>query len=407
SAYLLASVVCLLPAGRAGDLYGRVRVFKVGAVVYTAASVFAVFTPSMPVLIALRVCQGVGSAMIFANSVAIITDLYPPGKRGYALGINVTAIYAGLSAGPVLGGIIAQFWGWRSIFIVTVLLGLVVIISFRRLPASFEERREGSFDLLGMILSMLAVACLFYSLTSITQTIGLIALAGSGVLSIIFYFVEQRQPSPLVPLPLLRENILFLHSNLAALINYSATFAVSFLLSLYLQFIRGLEPAPAGLLLLAQPVMQVICSPLAGRLSDRAPAATVASVGMLATAASLLGLATLDSATPFWRIGLLLAMLGAGLAFFSAPNTNVVMSCVGSDLYRCASALLATMRNIGMIASMGITMLVFSLLLGTTAVTPEVFPSLLQAIQLIFLAFFVLTLIGAALSWHRAGMVPR
>jgi EmrB/QacA subfamily drug resistance transporter len=407
SAYLLASVVCLLPAGRAGDLYGRVLVFKAGAIVYTAASVLAIFTPSMPVLIALRICQGIGSSMIFANSVAIITDLYPPGERGYALGINVTAIYAGLSTGPFLGGIIAQFWGWRSIFLVTVLLGMVVIATFRRMPASCGERRFGTFDFAGMILSTTAIASLFFSLTSITQAIGYLSLVVAAIFSVLFFIVEGRQPSPLVPIPLLRENVLFLYSNLAALINYSATFAISFLLSLYLQFIRGLEPASAGLLLLAQPVMQVICSPIAGRLSDRAPAATVASVGMLATAASLLGLATVDPSTSFLTIGLLLTILGAGLAFFSAPNTNVVMSCVGRELYGCASALLATMRNVGMIVSMGITMLVFSFLLGTTVVTPEVYPSLLRAIQLIFLVFFLLTLIGAALSWHRSRMVLR
>ena len=150
SAYLLASVIFLLPGGRLGDSRGRVTVFMAGIVVYTAGALLTIFTPTIGMLLAFRFLQGVGGAMIYANSVALITHLYPPGERGYAIGLNTTAVYAGLSLGPFLGGALTQFLGWRSIFIVTALLAVPVLIYAKKFPVFLNDRHQEHFDVPGL-----------------------------------------------------------------------------------------------------------------------------------------------------------------------------------------------------------------------------------------------------------------
>jgi len=150
SAYLLSSVIFLLPAGRLGDTRGKVTVFLLGVVVFTAGSILTIFTPTFQLLLAFRFLQGIGGAMIYANSVALITHLYPPGERGTAIGLNVTATYAGLSLGPFLGGALTQFFGWRSIFVLTMLLAVPSLLYARRYPAFLNERRDERFDTPGM-----------------------------------------------------------------------------------------------------------------------------------------------------------------------------------------------------------------------------------------------------------------
>lgn len=404
SAYLLSSVLFLLPAGRLGDSRGRISVFKIGTVVYAAASLLTMFTPSIASLLALRFVQGIGGAMIYANSVAIITQLYPPGERGYAIGMNVTAVYAGLSLGPFLGGVLTHFFGWRSIFLVSVLLAVPVLGYFRKFPAFLDEKREEQLDMPGVALSSLVLFFFFIGLTSAASPTGILLLAVAVLLGIVFYSVEKKQDSPLFPVTLLEKNRVFAFSNLAALINYSATFAVAFLLSLYLQYVRGYDPAAAGSLLLIQPIVQVCISPLAGRLSDRVSAVHVASAGLAVSAVSLFGFSLLSPETPVAVIVSLLIVLGAGLALFSSPNTNAIMSSVESRHYGSASAMVATMRALGMLVSMGMVMVVFTVSMGTTAITPPVYHLFLESMEIVFGIFFVLTLLGIVFSLVRRGV---
>jgi len=222
----------------------------------------------------------------------------------------------------------------------------------------------------------------------------------------LFYLIETKNPSPLFPIALLSSNRAFSSSNLAALINYSATFAVTFLLSLYLQVARGMSPVAAGSVLLIQPFIQMIVAPLAGRLSDRTDPSQLASLGLLISSSGLLGLAFLSSSTPLSWIVLSLLLLGCGLGLFSAPNTTVIMGSVDRQHYGLASSLLATMRNTGMMISMGIVMIFFALVLGNTSITPEVSTGFLASMHLIFLVFFVLTILGAIVSLDKKFSLP-
>ncbi|KUL03082.1 MAG: Major facilitator superfamily MFS_1 [Methanoculleus marisnigri] len=379
SAYLLSSVIFLLPAGRLGDSRGKVTVFLIGIVVYTAGSILTIFTPTLGLLLVFRFLQGAGGAMIFANSVALITHLYPPGERGYAIGLNTTAVY----------------------FIVTALLAVPVLFYAKKFPAFLNERQHEHFDVPGLVLSSALILCLFLGLASATTPAGVVLLLVALVLGAVFFRVEQRQPCPLLPVSLLEKNRVFAASNLAALINYSATFAVAFLLSLYLQYIRGYEPAAAGTLLLVQPIIQVFVAPVAGRLADRKQAGVVASVGMALSAVGLFGFSMLGETTPIVVILALLILLGLGLGLFSSPNTTAIMGCVEKQFFGSASAMVAMMRSLGMMLSMGAVLVVFAVIMGSTTVTPAIFPEFLLSVQLIFLAFAVLSAFGVVLSLRR------
>lgn len=406
SAYLLSVVIFMLPAGRLGDCFGRVSVFRAGVVIYTVATGLIVFIPSVFVLLLLRFLQGIGSAMVFSPIAAIIADLYPAGERGRALGINVTVVYLGLSLGPFLGGMLTQYFGWRSIFAVTLVIAGFVMATFRRIPASLNKSCRGGLDLPGAALFTGILLALFIGFSQVPSPPAFLFLAAAAVLIPVLYRVERNASAPLIPLDLLRKNRMFTYSNAAALINYAATFAVALLMSLYLQYIRGLEPAAAGSILFLQPLVQVICSPIAGRLSDRIEPAVLASAGLLVSAVSLLGFALLTPETPMVAVMALLVVLGTGLAFFSSPNTNAVMSSVEKQHYGIASAMVATMRTMGMTLSMGVVMVTFAVFLGDHPIEPPLFPAFLASLRLIFGVFLVLSLAGAALSWRRLAQVP-
>ncbi|MBT0731774.1 MFS transporter [Methanoculleus bourgensis] len=401
SAYLLASVIFLLPAGKLGDSRGKVTVFMAGIVVYTAGAILTIFTPTIGTLLAFRFLQGIGGAMLYANSVALITHLYPAGERGYAIGLNITAVYAALSLGPFLGGILTQFFGWRSIFVVTALIAAPVLFSADKFPAFLNDRHREDFDIPGLVLSSALILCLFLGLAKATTPTGLALLAAALLLGVAFYRVERRHPSPLLPVSLLASNRVFASSNLAALINYSATYAVGFLLSLYLQYIRGYEPAAAGTLLLVQPVIQIFVAPVAGRLADRIRPGLIAAGGLALSAACLFGLAALSETTPVAAIIVILAVLGVGVGLFSSPNTTAVMGSVGKRYYGSASAMVAMMRSLGMMMSMGLVLVVFAVIMGSTVVTPAIFPEFLASVNLIFLVFAVLSVFGIFLSLKK------
>ncbi len=402
TAYLLAAAMFLVPFGRLADIYGRKRIFTYGMLLDAAASLLAATSISAPYLIVCRALQGLGGAMIFGTGVAILTSVFPPGERGKALGINVAAVYSGLSLGPFVGGFLTQHLGWRSVFLVNIPLSLSVIILISRgLKGEWAGARGESFDFIGSVVYSLALVGLVYGLSRLPATLG-IWLILAGVLGIgAFVLWEIRAENPVLNINLFRHSTVFAFSNLAALINYSATAAVSFLMSLYLQYIKGYSPQDAGLILVAQPIMQAIFSPLAGRLSDRVEPRIVASLGMTCTVMGLSALAFLGEQTPLGFIVTSLVLLGFGFALFSSPNTNAIMSAVERRFYSVASATLGTMRLIGQMLSMGIAMLIFALYIGRVQITPQYYPLFIKSARAAFTVFVLLCCGGIFASLAR------
>ena len=402
TAYLLAAAMFLVPLGRIADIYGRKRIFTYGMITYTAASLLSAISTSAAMLISFRVLQGIGGAMIFSTGVAILTSVFPPEERGRVLGINVAAVYAGLSLGPFVGGLLTQYLGWRSIFWANVPLGLLIIaLIFWKLKGEWAEAKGEKFDIAGSIIYSLMLIAIMYGFTMLPELpgAGLILAGGLGIVAFVKW--ETKVKSPVLDVRLFRNNTVFALSNLAAFINYSATFAVSFLLSLYLQYIKGLTPQIAGLVLVAAPVVQAIFSPFAGRLSDKIEPRIVASLGMGLTVIGLVFFIFLGNTTSLWFIIAGLIILGFGFALFSSPNTNAVMSSVEKRSYGVASATLATMRQIGMMFSMGMVMLIFAIYLGRVQITPEYYAPFLSSLNTAFIIFTVLCFGGIFASLAR------
>lgn len=362
SAYLVTSALCLLPMGKAADIYGKRRIYLLGLAGFTATNIIGALASSISALIVMRALQGFFASMLFATGMAILTLVVPKEHRGFALGANVSVVYLGLATGPFLGGFLNYYLGWRSIFVlITALTALAWGLARRYLTQEW--------------------------------------IAGGG--------------RPMLPFRLLRTNREFRLSNLTAMVSYSATFAVSFLLSLYLQNVLGLSSREAGFFLLLQPAVMAALSPACGHLSDKLPARLLVSLGMGLIAAALLGLAAIVNFVDFANFAVflaptslvmhttavllpLIAVLGAGIALFNAPNNNAIMSCVGPADYSLATATLSAVRLLGQFAS---TLIVSALLAIPWAAAPA--DNLRLGIAIAFAAFAILSALGIGPSLAR------
>ena len=405
TSYLLAAAISLVPFGRLADIHGRKKIFTWGIVIFTIASFLSAFSISAPMLIFSRIVQGIGSAMIFATGIAILTSVFPLSQRGRVLGINVAAVYMGLSVGPFLGGFLTQHFTWRSVFAFTIPFGLIIIgLVLWQLKGEWAEATDEKFDVPGSIIYGAALIAIMYGISVLPETISifLILLGIAGIFAFVKW--EMNVENPVFDLSLFRVNRVFAFSNLAALINYSATFAVAFLLSLYLQHTRGLSPQSAGLVLIAQPVVQAIFSPFAGKLSDRIEPRIAASIGMALSTLGLFLFIFLNENSTMELIIARLILLGFGFALFSSPNTNAIMSSVEKRFYGLASGSVGTMRLLGMMISMGIVTLIFVVFIGRTQITIEHSTSFLRSMHMAFIVFSLLCLGGTFASLIRGNL---
>ncbi|MBN2009610.1 MFS transporter [candidate division KSB1 bacterium] len=405
SIFLLSAAVFMVPFGRVADIYGRKLIFVIGVSIFSIASLVSAIASTSLMLIVGRLIQGIGSAMMFGTGVAILTSVFPPEERGRALGINVAAVYLGLSLGPFLGGVLVEYLGWRSIFWANVPPGiLIIILVFWKLRDEWAEAEGESFDGYGSVIYAIMLIMLMYGFSILPAWQGF-CLVGGGLLGLaLFVRWEQRVEHPVLDILLFKQNRVFAYSNLAALINYAATFAVTFLMSLYLQYIKAMSPQQAGLILVAQPAVMTLFSPFAGRLSDRIEPRKVSSIGMSLTTLGLAILIFLNGDTPIWFLILNLMLLGAGFGLFSSPNTNAVMGSVERKFYGVASGTVGTMRLTGQMFSMGIAMLIFSVVIGPYRITPQYYPQFLQSMKIAFVIFTVLCLGGIFASLARGTM---
>jgi len=402
SSFLLAAAVGTVPMGRLADIYGRRRVLLYGNAVFTLASLLAAFAFSPAFLLVVRVVQGLGGAMLFATGTAMLTSVFPPGERGRALGNNVTAVYLGLALGPFAGGFLTQHFGWRSIFVVNFVLGLVLVaVVLWKLRGEWDEARGEAFDAVGALCYGLTLVLLMLGFSRLASGVGVaLVLAGTAAL-VAFILWELRTRSPVLDVSLFRTHRVFALSNLAALIHYSATFAVTFVLSLFLQSVQGLSPQRAGLILIAQPLMMTLFSPLAGRLSDRTEPRLLASFGMGTTALGVLALSFLGPHTSNALVVADLAVLGLGFAFFSSPNTNAVMSTLDKRQLGVGSGILGTMRLLGQNMSMGVVMTVLAQHVGEQPIGPATQHQFLRSLQVVFWVFSGLGVLGILASLAR------
>jgi EmrB/QacA subfamily drug resistance transporter len=391
--YLLVNAILYIPFGRIGDIYGRKRIFQYGLIIFTISSFISAFSTSGEMFLFFRIFQAIGNAMIFANLNAMISSAFPVNERGKAFGLTSMSVFVGLILGPILGGVITEIVGWRTLFYLDTLIGIIAAYAITRFKYDWIDAKGEKLDILGSFLLGISLIAILYGFSDFTNKYSLFLVIG-GIIGIsLFYLVEKRAAFPLINLDLFKIKR-FTFGNITAFINYGAFVSVGFILTLYLQYLKGYSPITAGLIVSVQSIMMILVSPFAGRLSDKIDPGNVSTVGMVLTTigVALMTLITFDNA--LYLGGFSLIIFGAGIGLFYSSNTKMVMSAVDKKYFGVASATLSDMRSMGQIFGMGIVMIVISTILGNVEIIPSNYPELIICLRISLVAIAVLSAAG-------------
>lgn len=401
NAYTLSTAAFSACMGSLADLRGRRKMILVGCIAFAATSALCALSPSIYLLVAFRFLTGISAAVVLAANVPLMLLYFTPQVKGRMLGISVSAVFVGLALGPTLGGVLNDTLGWRAIFVLGIVLSMLAFAFCLRLKDDSKEA-SASFDHRGNTLYVIAIMLLMLGLTELTtQQWGPLVLCAGVLVLVVFVLFEWRCERPMLHVRLFAQSRAYGFSNLATMLNFAAVFAVSYTMAIYLQNVKGLDAAVAGLILIAQPLAQVVLAPVSGRLSDRFAPAAIATVGVALCTCSLGMLLTLNTDTPLWFIVTALVVLGIGLGAFSAPNNNAILSCVDRSHYSEANATVSTMRGIGQTASLAFASLMLSSSLGSTIFSESDPQVLTAAIAQIMFVCFVLSVLTIAASLVR------
>ena len=407
AANIWGSVVLMLPAGRVADMLGRKKVYLIGVIGFALASLPVLFIETIEWLLVIRVLQGLFSALVFATGMAIVAEIFSDKNRGSALGLTSTSVYLGLTCGPLIGGWLTEYVGWRSVFwapvpvaLLAVALVMIYVKNDRRTAGAVKDR----LDWIGSLLFVLWISAFFYGLSGLPELLNCVSLLIGVLLLVVFLKQQNRSPFPLVRLRLLAQNRVFNRSMAASVCMYAGHYPLLFLLSLYLQYIQGVSPGEAGQLVLIQALMMALFAPLAGRLSDHYEPRMIASIGCLLFSAGFAWLFWIDMDTRIGYIIVGLLALGVGFGLFSSPNNNAAMGAVPRERLSIAAALMNLSRTTGNMLGMAITVLLFNLSLGGTQIEPAQYPALLQVIKTALLIGCGYTLLAAYVSFFRGNV---
>jgi EmrB/QacA subfamily drug resistance transporter len=351
--YRLMITVLLVGIGRMADLYGRVKLYNWGFAVFSIGSLLSGLSITAEMLLIFRLVQGVGAALLFVNSVAIVTDAFSGGELGKGVGINQVAINAGTITGYTLSGILIQFFTWRSIFLVNVPIGIFGTYWARKRLKEISHPVHGEkFDIPGAITFSSSVTLLLLGLTlgGLTDPLTILLVGLSALLMGTFVAVEKRARFPVLDLSLFKIR-LFTAGNVANLLSGLAFAALAFVVTLYFQIVRGYDPFHAGIYLIPLDATLILIGPISGSLSDRWGARGLSTLGLVIAGASVFYLSTFSLTTDYLQIALGLMLVGLGIGLFRSPNASSVMGSVPSNKRGISSGVRSTIINTSIVAS--------------------------------------------------------
>ena len=397
--FLLAVAICSAPFGKISGKFGLKKFLMLGVLIMLFSCLGAAFSTSAEMLLLFRAFQGVGSAMLSVSTVALVSQAMPFEERGKAIGINISCVYIGLTLGPVVGGIVTQYIGWETMFLIVIpFLIINLIICHLKVDQEWKMGEKDSFDYIGTILYSIGILLGIYGFTIINTLTGVIlAIIGLIVLGG-FVRYELKQKTPVFEVKLFK-NTKFSSSTLAALISYLATFLITLIITYHLQYIKGMDPQYIGLILIVTSGLMAIIAPFSGRLSDKINPQKLSAIGMIFVALSVAILSFLDANTPLYVIIIAMALEGIGLGLFTSPNTNAIMSSVPRKFTSIASATVSTARVVGQTLSLGMFTILLAVIVGSVQVLPDTYPELILSSQIAFIISTVLCIIAILLSF--------
>ena len=401
--YTLGVALLLIPIGRYADIYGRKKIFFSGTIVITLATLALALAPNVNLLIMFRFIQGIGAAMITSTSFAILNSVCPPAERGKAMGIVVSCVYLGISAGPTLAGLMIDYLGWRWIFFSAVPVEITILIfAITRLKGEWADCAGEPFDWMGSLLYMSSLFCLIIGVLEGHQLVTARWLGAFGLLlMVLFLYYESTINHPILPLKKIVSNRVFALSNIATWLNYAASFGIVFFFSIYLQVIRGVSPKVTGFILIIQPLLQAVCAPVAGRMADKYSPAPIATFGMAMGTLGLTDCTFISATSSYFHILSIFVIIGIGFGFFSTPNSTAIMTSIEKRDYGMASSMIATMRTFGMLSAMTLITILLSLNLGEQSISEETGTGFIATMHSAMIIFTLLSIIGILCSLAR------
>lgn len=402
TSFMLATAVLLVPFGRLSDMFGRKRIYLAGLASMVVGGTLAGSAGSMEMLLFGRVVQGGASAMIFGTGMAILTAIYPPNRLGFALGTAASCVYIGLTAGPWFGGIVTDWLGWRMVFHLQVPVYVTVIVmTLAFLKGEWRVPERTRFDAPGALLYALWMVMIVVGMTELPSPQGALTFA-LGIVTLAWFLKDQSNKAhPLVRVQAVRANHVFSYSLIASLFTYAATFPMLFLMSLYLQYVGGLAPRTAGLVLLVQALTTAIAVPFAGRAADLFQPRNIATTGCTLVGLGSLWLLQLDFGTPVHVVVVGQVLMGLGLACFGTPNSSAAMRSLTTGNLGMASALVNLARTLGNMLGMGLVMLAIAFFIGPEEMTPEHYPGLVSTVHVSLGLSAMFSIVAAYFSWSR------
>jgi EmrB/QacA subfamily drug resistance transporter len=415
SAYLLTTVLLLLIFGKLSEFIGKKYIFAIGTLIFAIGSALCAFSHTLGMLTVSRIIQAIGTSGMFSMSMGIVSSAFPDSERGRALGIVGTMVAIGTIAGSSLGGILVSAFGWPSIFVVNVPVGIAgSILSFIFLPEFSERKKVRSFDIIGTITFSIFILILFLALLFVQQgVLPAVCLIPAMIIAVLFLLVfvkvEIRTKNPLLDLRLFKLKE-FSFGLAAAYFCFIILNSTMLFIPFYLQDILRLSPRDSGLMLSVYPLSMGIVAPLSGWLSDRITYRPLEIAGMIITAVSMLLLATLNQVSPISEMIILMCLLGTGLSIFQSPNNARVMGSVSTDKLGIASSTNALFRYIGLSSGTTFSMLIFSFAsninIGNLSSGFHV-SAFLHGITAVYIFDAVCALMAMAFSMTKAKMVVK
>ncbi|MDR0778019.1 MAG: MFS transporter, partial [Methanomassiliicoccaceae archaeon] len=353
-----------------------------------------------------RLISGVGAACIASSSISMIVQVYPRSQRGLPLAINTMSIYIGASLGPGLGGFLTEAFGWESIFLAMVPISIAALIPLLMFKSEFCTSKGEPFDIKGTILYGAGIVAAMYGVVTLPNISSTVFIAAGAILLTAFFRFEKRAEYPVLKVGLFRGRV-FRRATLSTLLNYGASYAVLITMSLYLQDVGGMSPGKAGMIILAQPLIQAVVTPFAGRMSDKIDPRKLTTAGMLMMCIGTALMITITEEVMMLKVYLTLMITGLGYALFSAPNTNLIMCSVSAKSYSESSGLISVMRQVGMMVSVAILMCMISVFMGTNAVINDDIPSFIKAVKVAFSICFIVAIIGTYMTWTARDKISK